>query len=496
MKRREFLAGAGGGLAPAAWSGQVSGSLPTRTSRPKNVLLLISDQHKPDVMGWAGDANAITPNLDELAKSGTAFRSAYCANPVCAPSRASIVTGLYTHHHGVFKNDIPWRTDLQTFGHYFSRAGYLSGLIGKAHFGDGQTHGFDLRLDFNEWFQYLGPKIQLYVDVVGSPNGGCGFPEVPALWETGDPWKERRNPATRGHSATGRLSQMNQLDHFDEWVARESVRFLKNYGGKRPFFLVSSFLKPHAPFTPPERFIDPRWKESLKLPESYGKVDLNAVPRNIRDRITNANQILKDPAKAHLRLQMYYGCIAHVDECIGRVIQAVKDAGLLDDTVIVYTADHGDMCGEHGLWDKFVFYDASAGIPLIFRAPGITRPGTVCQAPVSQVALAPTLLELCGIPIPPGLDETSLTPFLRDPSNQQDRPVFSEFSIGGDVEKYMIRRGDWKYSYYMGDTPELYDLRNDPAEMKNLAGSSRHRDAADRLQKEVLAWRSGGHTPV
>jgi choline-sulfatase len=483
--RKEFLATTGGSLAAAGRNIRAAGQ-----ARPKNVILLLSDQHKPNAMGWAGDRRARTPHLDELAGKSTAFRSAYCSNPICAPSRASILTGLYTHHHGTWKNDAPWPTAVQTVAHHFSRAGYLSALIGKAHFTDGQTHGFDYRLDFNDWFQYLGPTTQLYADELPSPNGGCGFPQVRSLWESGDPWKDTRKAASRDTFYTGRPSPMPEADHFDSWVARESIRFLTSYARKQPFFLVASFLKPHGPFSPPPRFIDPRWKESFQLPQSYGKVNLENVPRFIRERIVKADSLLKDPEKARLRLALYYACVAHLDDCIGQVMRHLEQAGLLEDTIIAYTSDHGDMCGEHGLWDKFVFYEPSAGVPFLMRAPGITKPALVCDAPVSQVALMPTLLELCGIPIPSGLDEASLVPSLRDPARRQERAVFCESSLGSRAEKYMIRRGDWKYSHYMGDTPELYNLREDPEEMTNLATSPRHADVAGRLKEELLTWRA------
>ena len=485
ITRKEFLASAGAGLAAPALAAQTAAT--SRGARPKNVLVLMSDQHHPRAMSCLGDPHVRTPNIDALVAGGTSFRTAYCSNPVCGPSRASFMTGLYTHHHGVVKNDIPWRADLQTMGHYFSRAGYLTANIGKAHFADGQTHGFDYKLDFNEWFQYLGPKTQLYADELGSPNGGCGLPEVFSEWDKGDPWKDTRNPASRSHGNTGHPSPMAEEDHQEAWVARESARFIKSYAGKRPLFLIASFLKPHGPFTPPPNFVDPDWKQSMRLPDTYGKVDLATVPQYIRNRITNNG--LKDPDNARLRLAMYNACVSYMDHCVGLVMDALKAAGILDETIVVYTADHGEMRGEHGLWDKFVFYESSAGVPFVFRAPGVTKAGAVCEAPVSQVALASTLLDLCGIPVPSGLDEPSLVPFLRDPNRKQDRPVYSEFSMGGQAEKYMIRSGDWKYCYYMGDTPELYNLREDPLEMKNLAASNSHREIADRFQREVLAWR-------
>ncbi len=485
ISRKEFLTSTASGLVAPGLNFQIA-----RAAKPKNVVVLIADQHHPRAMGCTGDTTVRTPNLDALAAKSTSFRSAYCSNPVCGPSRASIMTGLYTHHHGVFKNDVPWPLGHPTIGEYFSRAGYLSATIGKAHFADAQTHGFDYKLDFNEWFQYLGPKTQLYADEIPAPNGGAGFPEVFSLWNSGDPWSATRKAASREYFVTGRPSPMDEQDHFESWIARESVRFIQSYAGKRPLFLISSFLKPHGPYTPPPRFIDPQWKDSVRMPDTYGKVNLDSVPKYIRNRITKADSVLHDPEKARLRIAMYNACIAHMDHCAGEVIRALEAAGIMDDTILVYTSDHGEMRGEHGLWDKFVFYESSAGVPLMMRVPGVTTAGAVCEAPVSQVALAPTLLDLCGIPVPGNLDEPSLAPFLRDLSRKQNRPVYSEFSLGGDAEKYMVRRGDWKYSYYMGDTPELYNLREDPLEMNNLARSAVHRDLAGRFEKELLAWRA------
>ena len=479
MTRKQFLSTTGGALAPRLPAMAAAG-------RPKNVVVLISDQHRPGAMGWLGDPYSRTPHLDELARSSMAFRSAYCANPVCGPSRASLVTGLYTHNHGVNTNDIPWRGDLRTMGHYFSSAGYLTGLIGKAHFADGQSHGFDYRLDFNDWYQYLGPKTQLYVNEITAPNGGCGLPQVFHLWESGDPWKGRRNTGAEQAIVVGRPSLMKEGDHFDNFVARESARFLKRYAGKQPLFLIASFLKPHAPFTPAERFIDPNWPSSVRLPETYGKADLDSVPKYVGARITRTNQwtsLLQSPEAARKRLAMYYASVAHMDDCAGQVLGALPD----EDTIVVYTADHGDMCGEHGLWDKMLFYDSSAGVPLIVRAPGVTRAGSVSTAPVSQVALLPTLLELCGIAVPKGLDDRSFAPLLRDPSGSRDLPVFSEMFAGSSRTMYMVRHGDWKYCWYPSDRAELYNLAQDPVEMNNLAGSSTHQAVVERLHGEIRA---------
>jgi choline-sulfatase len=185
---------------------------------------------------------------------------------------------------------------------------------------------------------------------------------------------------------------------------------------------------------------------------------------------------------------MYYGNIAFLDEQIGHVLRALRELGLDQDTVVVYSSDHGEMLGDHGLWQKFVFYEPSVGVPLIFRVPGVTREGAVCRNPVSQAALVATLLDLCGIAVPSGLDEPSLEPMLREPDRAVDRPVFSEFALQTKQAKYMIRRGDWKYCFYVNDMAELYNLRDDPGEMNNLALDPAHRSRAEDLKSQLFAW--------
>jgi choline-sulfatase len=330
----------------------------------------------------------------------------------------------------VIRNDEPWPSGIRTLGHRFQGAGYFTALIGKSHFNDGQTHGFDYRLDFNDWFQYLGPRTQLYVDEINAPNVGCGLPVVPELWEGDDPWRSQRSPGAKEAIVLGRASLLEGDDHFDDFIARETVRFLEQER-PQPFFLVSSYLKPHAPFTPAPRFIDPDWERTTRVPDTYGKLDLNNVPEEIRRRAVRTPPELRNPRTIRQRLAMYYGCVAHLDHCIGQVTAAVERLGLSNDTIVIYTSDHGEMAGELGLWNKFVFYESSCRVPLVFRVPGKTRAGARCRVPVSQVALAATLCELCGLEEPPGLDAGSLAPLLNDPSPRAGAPVYSEFALHG-----------------------------------------------------------------
>jgi choline-sulfatase len=485
MTRKQFL------NTTAATAAAPAVHLPAQTrGRPKNVLFLLSDQHKPLALSLLNHPYARTPNLDALAREGTRFSNAYCTNPVCTPSRASILTGLYTHNHRTWNNATPWPFEIKTMAHHFSRAGYISALIGKMHFVDAQTHGFDYRIDFNDWFQYLGPKTKLYAEELARANSGSGLPQIDDLWKDfGDPWLEaREKDARQGFVHIGRPSKIPEQDHQESFVARESIRFLKRFGKEHPFFLISSYLKPHDPYMPAERFAKTIPPESVQLPETYGKVDLSRVPREIRERIEidRPTPELKDPANAKMRIAMYYGNVAQVDDAMGQVLRTLKELDLDKETIVVYSSDHGEMCGEHGMWNKFVFYEPSVGVPLIFRVPGMQS--GVVDAAVSQTSVMATLLDLCGIPVPSGLDGPPLTPFLREPARRSDAPVFSEFALRNKNAKYMIRHGDWKYCFYANDSAELYNMREDRLELNNLAGQSAAREKETEMKQRLFAW--------
>ncbi|MGH9345506.1 MAG: sulfatase family protein, partial [Terriglobia bacterium] len=298
MDRRDFLAGAAvATLSAAVRAGAQPADLDNtqpelQKGRRPNVLLFMSDQHKSSCMGAAGDPVAVTPNLDAFARESVRFTSVYCTNPVCGPSRASMLTGLFNHHLGdPGGHNYTYAPRYQTMPGRFSRAGYLTGLIGKMHFGDAQLHGFDYQLEFNDWFQYLGPKIKLYADEMGRPGSGAGLPQILGLWDKGDPWKGLREPDGRlGPVAVGRPSVMEEEDHFESFVADETVHFLETYAeGDQPFFLVSSFLKPHDPFMPAKRFAEMFPPEQMKLSPTWGKADLDNIPRRVRVAIESCH---------------------------------------------------------------------------------------------------------------------------------------------------------------------------------------------------------------
>jgi choline-sulfatase len=463
-----------------------------RGGRRPNVILLMSDQHKRSCMGAYGDTVARTPHLDSLARESTRFTNAYCTNPVCTPSRASIMTGLYSHNLEAQNNTEPYAPTHKTMAHDFNSAGYMTGLVGKMHWVDAQNHGFEYRLDFNDWYQYLGPKTQLYADELGAANSGSGLPEIDDLWrDAGDPWKGHRTPDERkGAVSVGRVSKMAEEDHIDSFVARESIRFLKRFGnGPQPFFLVTSFLRPHDPFMPSQRFADMFRADDMKLPASWGKAELDKLPAEVQRsiRFNGPTPELLDPTQAKAHMAYYYANLAEMDDCLGRVMQAVKDLGLENDTIICYTSDHGEMLGDLGLWQKFQFYEGSCGVPLLIRVPG--RSGAVCETPVSLVHLCSTLTDLAGVSLLGPTDGKSLRPLLAEkPAAHSFGPVFAEYALDGKQPKTMVRQGEWKYTYWVHDRPELYNLRTDPEELHNLAADPAYSMHADELKRVLLAW--------
>ncbi len=502
MDRRRFLAG----TAAATLSTTIGKSIPAEghneiprdyvqrhTGKLPNILFLMSDQHKRSCMGVAGDTAAVTPNLDALAAQSVRFSNAYCNNPICAPSRASMITGLYSHHVETQNNKTPFLPKHRTMAHHFNSAGYMTALIGKMHFVDAQIHGFEYKLDFNDWIQYLGPKTQIFADeLTGSKgNSGAGLPQIDDLWrEEGNPWEGHRTHDNRQCPAgVGCISLLAEEDHFESFVARESVRFLRNFGTTgQPFFLISSFLKPHDPFMPAQRFADMFKAEDMRLPRSYGKADKSKLPRLVVKSINAfaSTSALRDPVAARRHMAYYYANLAQMDDCLGQIVSALKDLNLENDTIICYTSDHGDMLGDLGLWQKLQFYEGSCGVPLMFRVPG--RQAGVCDTPVSLVSLSATLAELAGVEQVAPNDGVSLAPLMDSPHSEKNfGPVFAEFGLTGP-QKSMIRSGQWKYTYWLHDLPELYDLKSDPEELNNLAADPQHAAIANELRAQLLDW--------
>jgi choline-sulfatase len=407
------------------------------------------------------------------------------------------MTGLYSHNHEAQDNTRPYLSKHKTLAHHFNAAGYSTALIGKMHWVDAQSHGFEYRIEFNDWFQYLGPKTAIYADELGRPNSGSGQPEIDDLWrEEGDPWRDSRHKDQReGSVHVGRVSQLPEQDHFDSFVARESIRFLRQHRTEdEPFFLVSSFLKPHDPFMPAQRFADMFKPEEMKLPSSWGKADLATLPREVVQSIQNNGPTpeMRDETRAREHMAYYYANLAQMDDCVGQVLRALEETGHDRDTIVIYTSDHGEMLGDLGLWQKFEFYEGSCGVPLLIHVPGGAN--GVVPTSLSQVSLSATLTDLCGVRQVQPNDGRSFASVVRDPGKPADfGPVFAEYALNTPRAKYMVRAGDWKYTFWEHDREELYNLKSDPAELQNVAADPRCRKEVERLKATLFAWHRPAH---
>lgn len=471
------------------------------TSRP-NVLLLMTDQHRADLMTCAGNDLVPTPNMDRIAARGLRFENTYCPYPVCTASRMSLLSGLYSHNTGAINNRdrLDWR--YRTMAHHFADHGYLTSLIGKMHFNDAQTHGFTSYLSINDWLMYLGPKVRHYANEIANHSlndgffnsvvdTGSGFPDASPLWNGPSPWVGHVDKWDFSTTA----SALDPEDHLDMFVARESVKFLREYQDQ-PFFLVSSFMKPHPPFYPPRE-----WAEQFP-PESVEMLDMGDIsqyPEHMQARIAKTQGMGEKRLRFHKA--GYLGNVAFVDYCIGQVLDGLEELGLAENTIVVYTSDHGEMGGEHGLYQKFCMFEPAVKVPLIVSYPDHLPEGQVTAALTEYLGLYPTLSDLCELPAPERttlvdfegacetMDAHSFADVARDANAAGPEAAFSEHGLRSSIPQYLVRTERYKYVYNDGGScHELYDLENDPGEMANLINNPDCASIRDDLQDRLFAW--------
>jgi choline-sulfatase len=430
------------------------------TGRPPNVLLVMVDQLAASWLPAYGHPVVQAPNLTALAGAGTVFDAAYCASPLCAPSRASLLTGRLPSRTRVYDNAAEMPASLPTVTHALRAAGYATALAGKMHFvGPDQLHGFEERLT---------PDVY--------PAGLDWTPDWRAPLDERLPWYHTMESVV----SPGVSAASMQVDYDDE-VRFHAVRALFDHARRRPgepFFLVASFTSPHDPWELPRRYWD-RYDPGAIEPPAVGAIPLEeADPHSRRLRaMCGVDEAALTDEQVRRARHAYFAAISYVDERIGEVLGALREAGLEDDTLVVFTADHGEMLGERGLWFKMAFFEDSVRVPLVVRGPPeLVRAGARVAAPVSQLDLVPTLLELCGVAsgeAPADVDGASLSGLLRG-DGERAAPVLAEYlGEGVAAPAVMVRSGALKYIRCPGDPDQLYDLAADPRELRNIAGDER-----------------------
>ena len=437
-----------------------------------NVLLLICDDMNCD-LGCYGHALVRSPNIDDLAGRGVRFERAYCQFALCGPSRASFMTGLYPDQTLVRRNSIYIRErtpNVQTMPQMFRDAGYFATRIGKVfHYnvpGHIGTGGHD---DPYSWDQTINPRGR------DKDDEDKIFSLVPKQF---------------GATLSWLAAEGTDEEQTDGIAATEAVRLLERYAEeKKPFFLAVGLFRPHTPYVAPKKYFDMYPLEEIRVPrvpEDY----LDTLPWQARLSLTAIQDqigLVEDLARQAIRA--YYASISFADAQVGRVLDALEETGLADNTVVVLTSDHGYHMGEHGYYQKNTLFENAARVPLVIAGPGVKAAGRSAPGLVEMVDLYPTLAELCGLAAPRCLSGVSLVPALVDAEARPRRSALTQHWDGYSLRTDRFRYTEWgrpiftEWGVYGQSGIELYDHRTDPAEMVNLADDPRYKDRIGELAR-------------
>lgn len=432
--------------------------------RPKNMIVIMSDQHNKHMLGCYGNPVIETPNIDALATRGVRFTDAYCNNPVCVPSRSSMVTGQYSHTHGYWDNAHAYGGGEDSFGTKLHQNGYTVTTIGKMHLrNDSAETGFhDQRIPLH--------MVNGIGDVYGSiRDKKIARPQFLKALESAGPGE-------------------TDYTRYDREITRQAREYLLHEAPskEKPFVLYLGFVSPHFPLTVPQEYFDKYINQSLVKPIQSDPEQWPSHPvLNDYRRYCNMEHVSSEVAQR--ALATYYGMCTFLDDQIGIVLNALQEAGLEEDTRILYTTDHGDTMGEHGLFFKSTMYEGSVGVPMILAGSDLPQ-HTVSSALVSLIDLYPTILDSVGLSsfyAEERLPGNSLFEVLIDPS-LHNRPVFSEYhAFGSYTSQFMLRLGPYKYIHYMGEPSQLFNLENDPDELHDLCSQSAYAGVLESMEQHL-----------
>ena len=443
-------------------------------AKPRNVVFILSDDHRYDAMSFMGHAFAKTPHMDSMAKNGTHLKNAFVTTSLCSPSRASILTGLYTFRHRVIDNQRPVPSGTIFFPQYLQKAGYKTGFIGKWHMGHAND---DPRPGFDYWFSFKGQ--------------GRYYP-----------------PAAGKYTINDNGKRVPQDGYITTLLTRKAVDFLESQkNSDQPFFLYLSHKAVHGPFTPEPKYKNSLADEPFTLPKSAAKLSDNKLnrPRWLLDQ-RNSWHGMDFPLHTDTDVETYYKSycesLRSVDDSIGAVMNQLKKMGIYDDTLVIYMGDNGYMFGEHGLIDKRVAYETSSRVPMLMQCPSIIKGKTEVEQVVANIDIAPTVMEAMGLEKPPHMDGQSFLPLALGKSIdwrdyflyvyywEQNYPQTpTHFCLRGDKFKYITYYGIW-------DSDELFDIQKDPDEQDNLIHKPAFQKTKQQMQNRLYSMMAdlGGMT--
>lgn len=505
VTRRKFIRTATLGSAAAAiLSSMKAQSAPTvspkglaKPPRRPNLLFLWTDQHRGDTVPWAGNTAIKAPNFfAPLGERSFLFHRTCVTQPVCTPSRGSIMTGLCPHNHGAWTNNKRFNPGVRTIAEYLPSE-YATAYYGKWHLGDETRaqHGF------RDWRSIE----DIYRKYFTNPDEVKEFSDhYKFLIERGFP-PDKADEDSAGAPVFSRTMAAALPEPYTKvaFLAGEAEKFLHARRDGRPFILHVNSLEPHPPTYGP-------------LNELHDPADMPAGPSFARPVPPDASKLVKrsdertraggyknHPIETEhdwRRLRAnYYGLVSMVDNAYARIMRALEASGQADNTIVVYTSDHGDMAGDFSLMQKGNFYEGSTRVPLAIHVPWLSRTRVDFNTPLSTVDLVPTMLDLMEVGVPSGLDGVSRAGALRDPKSWRPENVTVEWNDGNEPAysgRSRVAADGWKLNLYQGDNPELFDLNSDPGEIHNRAAEPAQRDRVKRMTEDLHAWQQSTRDTV
>ncbi len=437
-----------------------------------NIILITTDHMRVDNVAANGNEAMETPNLDRMVQNGVSFPRCHCVSPVCMPSRASLFTGKYPSSHGVRCNGVPLNENEVTLTHVLAQEGYYTGQLGKLHFlpHDNRNHrGYHPPYGFDEML------------IADEP--GC-YPDAYGRWleALGPKAREQGNvpmPGTRGFMNYYPFAGPDNITHA-WWVGNETVRFIKE-NKNRPFFVHAGFYAPHPPLNPPQSQID-RYK-GKKLPRrKFKRGEMDLMPNSYQKAAQRLSDIPEEKWQEYKKY--FYAMVSNIDVNMGRILEALESENLMNNTLIIFTSDHGDYLGDHGLISKSSHcYNGVVEVPLIIQGPNIPKINRL-NSLVELTDIMPTVLDYLNIEIPLGVQGKSMMPLFKGKSEIRDC-IYAEYGPTGYWQR-VIRTNEAKYKCNTRGEEILFDLQKDEDEFKNIANNRSGKALLDEMRKKML----------
>ncbi len=487
-----------------------------------NILIITTDQQRRDTLSCYGSSFTSTPNLDRLAAEGVRENRAYCTNPVCTPSRVSLLTGQYPSRHGAWNVGVNYPENEFMVSHTFQEHGYQTHYVGKAHFQAflaDATQSREGHVAFKQGYgDWQGPYYGFETVELAPGHSNYGMSGHYGAWirgqagnDTVNSWEQITSQSKLNFGAQAYDSAMPVQYHNSVWTADRTIAFLRERNAEQPFFLAVGFQDPHHPHAVPTDFQDRVSPDAVPLPD-YQPGELEDKPPFFRE----AHQGLLDHSEVRGTYPMagqgsgfdydripepdirlgrayYYTLVRLIDQEVGRILAALDEMQLAENTLVIFTSDHGELLGDHGLWLKGPFhYEPLICVPLLMRLPSRIPAGQVTSELFSLADIAPTCLAAAGISDPEGMDGVNQLPMLEGKAKSLHQEVLVEFfDDPHGVRCKTIVTNDLKLTWYQGQTyGELYDLAADPHERTNCWDNPEYAQHKARLLSRLLNYES------